>query len=188
MSGFLALPSTPGIPGKGARRFASVSPEAHFHPKEHSEMRLSAWRNQPSKCALVTASPALANASNCRLNKPSRVELSAAERRPLPAPALDVPPVPCRSVRQGALGDPVGGRRGSLRQRCAPLRVRSIASQTEVVPDPGNSASPAQPAVSVPNLSVKRRGNRFAHRSLLQPRGRPQIPRSGSGLGELPGL
>ena len=82
---------------------------------------------------------------------------------------------------------PCRWRCGSLRQRCAPLRVGSIAPQTEVVPDPGNSASPAQPAVSVTNLSVKRRENRFAHPSLLPPRGRPQIPRPGSGLGEFPG-
>ena len=150
---------------------------------------MRARRNQPSKCTLVTASPALANASNCRLNKRSRspVELSTAAeasastdyRRPPSAMPLSWTRCsrgPCRQPR------------GSLRPLCVPGPSQPSLKQTEVDSHPGNSASPAQSAVSVSNPSVKRRGNRFAHFSLLPPEGRFRIPLPGSGLGEFPGL
>lgn len=83
-SGSSALPSTPGTPGRGARRFASVSTgPAHFHPGGFRNACV--WRNQTSKPTLVTASPALANASNCQLSKWSWDELTAGVRRPRPA-------------------------------------------------------------------------------------------------------
>lgn len=147
MSGFLVLLSTPGIPGTGSRRFASVSPETRSppHPPRSTHKHLSLWRNQPSQSALVTASPALANESNCQLNKRSRsrVELNAGARRPLPAPALRH--TPNAAVGQGAARRPCPPPRGLFRPLHAPLPGQLPAPSTEEVSDPCNSSSAAQP-------------------------------------------
>lgn len=119
---FFRSPSHPlcCIPGRGRRRSASVSPgPAHFHPEEHSEMPVNVCRNQPSKCALVTASPALAKASNRQLNKRYWVKPNAGARRPRPAPAPDLTPAPPPLTRSART--PCRGAVCSARLRRAPL-------------------------------------------------------------------
>ena len=82
-------------------------------------MPVSVCKDQPSKRALVTASPALAKAGNCQLHKPSWVEPSAGARRPRPSGPRRTPTP--RSLTRSAR-EACRWRRGcSGRLRCAPL-------------------------------------------------------------------
>lgn len=151
----MALPSTPAFLGKDLEDFP-LCPQRHISTQKSTGSALRARRNQPSKCALVTASPALANTNNCRLNKRSRVELSTGSealastdyRRPSSATPL--------SRKRGSRG-PRRRPRGSLRPLCAPWPSQRSLKQTEVVPHPGNSASPAQHSLRFQPLSKEER-------------------------------
>ena len=147
-SGFLALPSIPAFLGKDLEDLP-LCPQRHISTQKSTGSVLRARRNQPSKCALVTASPALANTNNCRLNKRSRVELSTGAEA-LASTVYGVPPVPRCSLRKGALGDPVGGR-GVRSGRSARLdRVNHLSNRQKWFPTP-EIRLPQHSTVSVSN-------------------------------------